>query len=390
MLQRFRKVEVDQIYAYEMLQRFVMGLIGIFIPIYIASNGMSLQWVFTYIIASAGSFALLSIPASYVIARIGFKHSLILSYFFYFPAFLALRSFSLSPELIIFAAIAYGSGNVFHWVALHAEFAVDTEGKDRGDASGKIIGLPRVSQAIAPLAGGIIMASFGFHALISISLVFLVISAIPLLVSKDHRDPMKYSLSTLLDKEHRKFAGLFIFRGADIAAGAILFPLFVFYIVGGEINAGGVKSLASVGSIVFALTIGRISGKIKRSKLIAGGALLTTAAYLIRTQINTSLEAFAVSFGAGLFFMIYYVPLYSIYADVAEDEDILEFYAFREFFLNIGKLITYGIALYFGLRYSLRSGFVAAFIYAGLATVLIAGYSKWVEKEDEEKREEIK
>lgn len=85
--------------------------------------------------------------------------------------------------------------------------------------------------------------------------------------------------------------------------------------------------------------------------------------------------------------MIYYVPLYSIYADVAEDEDILEFYAFREFFLNIGKLVTYGLALFFILNYSVRTGFMAAFLYATISTLGITGYVKWIEEEDEEKRE---
>lgn len=103
MLGRFRAVEVDQIYAYELLHRFVLSMIGIFIPIYIASNGMQINWVFNYILVATAAFAAACIPASYAIANIGFKHSLILSYFFYMPAFISLRTFSLSPTLIVSA-----------------------------------------------------------------------------------------------------------------------------------------------------------------------------------------------------------------------------------------------------------------------------------------------
>ncbi|QKQ98952.1 MFS transporter [Candidatus Nanohaloarchaea archaeon] len=388
MLGRFRAVEVDQIYAYELLHRFVLSLIGIFIPIYIATNGMQINWVFNYILIATAAFAAACIPASYVIANIGFKHSLIASYFFYMPAFLALRTYSLSPTLVVAAAIAYGFGNAFHWISLHAEFATDTEQEGRGSASGKLIGLPKISQTIAPLAGGAIMAAFGFHALVSTSIGILILSAIPLFASKDHRDPLEYDLKSLFDSEHRKFAGLFLLRGADIAAAAILFPLFVFYIVGGEVSAGGAKSIASLGSIVFALTIGRITGRFGKKKLMASGLLLASIFYISRAFVQTATQAFAVSFFAGLFFMMYYVPLYSIYADVAEDEDILEFYAFREFFLNIGKLVTYGIATFFVLNYSVRTGFMAAFVYATVATVGIVGYVSWIEEEDEERKRE--
>ena len=387
MLGRFRAVEVDQIYAYELLHRFVLSMIGIFIPIYIASNGMQINWVFNYILIATAAFATACIPASYIIANIGFKHSLILSYFFYMPAFISLRTFSLSPTLIVSAAIAYGFGNAFHWISLHAEFATDTDQEGRGEASGKLIGLPKVSQTIAPLAGGAIMAAYGFQALVTASIGILILSAVPLFASKDHRDPLEYDLKSLFDAEHRKFAGLFLLRGADIAAAAILFPLFVYYIVGGEVNAGGAKSIASLGSIVFALTIGRISSRFDKKKLMITGLALAATAYFARAFVQTSTQAFAVSFLAGLFFMIYYVPLYSIYADVAEDEDILEFYAFREFFLNIGKLVTYGLALFFILNYSVRTGFMAAFLYATISTLGITGYVKWIEEEDEEKRE---
>lgn len=389
MFGRFRAVEVDQIYAYELLHRFVLSLIGIFIPIYIASKGMQINWVFNYILVATAAFGLACIPASYIIANIGFKHSLILSYFFYLPAFLSLRSFTLSPTLIVSAAVAYGFGNAFHWISLHAEFATDTEDGDRGKASGRLIGLPKISQAIAPLAGGFIMAAYGFHALVTASIGILVLSAIPLFASKDHRDPLEYDIKSLFDSEHRKFAGLFILRGADIAAGAILFPLFVYYVVGGEMNAGGAKSIASIGSIVFALTIGRISGRFDKKKLMASGLLLAAGVYVARAFVQTATQAFGVSFLAGLFFMIYYVPLYSIYADVAEDEDILEFYAFREFFLNVGKILTYGLTAYVVLNYSVRTGFMAAFVYATVAVVGITGYVRWIEEEDEKKREDM-
>ena len=385
MLREFSR-GVNQIYLYEIMQRFVMNLIGIFIPIYIASAGFGVSKVFLYLAISTGAFAAVSLPISYLIARLGFKHSLILSYAFYLPALLSLRVFDISTPLIVFAGLFYAVGQALHWISLHAEFATDTEGS-RDQASGRIVGLPKISQVIAPLLGGVIMASMGFSMLVTVAMGFLLASAIPLLMSGDHRDPMDYSFRSLIDSEHRKFASLFLLRGTDVAAGALLFPLFTYYVIGGEINAGGVKSLAAVGSIVFALTVGRISGKIDKTKLIISGVLLTSLAYIARGFIQTNIQAFLVSFAAGLFFMIYYVPIYSIYANVAEDEDVLEFYAFREGLLNVGKFVTVILAYLLITFTGKRTGFIGVFLFAALATALISRYAGWLEKDEVEKHE---
>lgn len=382
MLRELSNSDIDQIYAYEILQRFVLGLIGIFIPIYIISNGNPVDLAFVYLFINAVAFAVFSIPSSYLISRIGFKHSMVASYAFYLPALIALRMYPVSVELVAFAAVTYGIGNCLHWIPLHAEFAVDTDG-DRGKESGKLIGLPRISGAIAPLAGGLIMAFYGFHLLVSVAVVFLVLSSIPLLLSKDHRDPMNYSFREFLDTEHKRFASIFFLRGTDIAAGALLFPLFVFLVVGGEINAGGVKSLAAVGSIVFALTIGRVSEKFDKAKMIIAGSLLTGVLYLGRSFITNSTEAFALSFAAGLGFMIYYVPLYSIYAHVAEDEDVLEFYTFREIVLNIGKLATIAVAYFLVKNVSVDAGFKYIFVAAAFTSAAIAYYASWLENDED-------
>lgn len=83
----FNENEVDQVFAYEMLQKFAFGLISIFIPIYIAQQ-TGFQMAIYYIGGVSFFFMLSAIPVSYIIARIGFKHSLVTSYIFYLPALL--------------------------------------------------------------------------------------------------------------------------------------------------------------------------------------------------------------------------------------------------------------------------------------------------------------
>jgi predicted MFS family arabinose efflux permease len=383
MLQFLHKKEVDQIYLYEFLQRFVVSLIGIFIPIQIVSAGLSYNLAFMYLIVMASVFAISVIPLSFIISKIGFKHGLIGSYLFYIPAFMLLRFYELNPTIIFGVAVVYAIAQALHWLSLNSEFAVDSTDGERSDESGKMIGLPRLAGTIAPVTGGLIMASFGFPMLVTVAMVFLVLSIIPLLMSGDHRDPLDYNVKDIWDKEHRKFAGLFVLRGADIGAAVYMFPLFVFLVIGGEVSAGGARTVEGIGAVLMALLTGKISDKYGRLKMIVAGLLAITVAHFARTMISTSTHVVILSFFAGLAFMVYYVPLYSIYADIAEDEDVLEFYALRDFFLNIGKMLLYvvafGVSIYTG---SFKQGMMAGFAYTGLCTLALVGYSKWLKEED--------
>lgn len=378
MLGFFRENAVDQVYAYEMLQKFASSLIGVFIPVYIASQGSPLQWIFLYLMGYSAVFMMGAIPVSYVIARIGFKHSLVASFFFYLPAFMLLRSYSLSASLVAAVALLMGVGKALHWIALHAEFAVDSQSDSRGKASSRLLGLPRLSRAAAPFIGGVIMAVYSFHALVTTTILFYVLSAVPLFASGDHRDPMAYSFRDFLDRKHVKLATLFFFRGVAISAAGFLFPLYVFYVIGGTVNVGGVSSLGSVGSVAFALFIGRITQKVERRHMIIIGSISSAVMFLLRSYVNVQMEAFLVSFASGLLFMVYYIPLYSSLADMAEDEDVLEFYGFREVCLGVGKIAGFGTALLIGLAYTPVVGFKASFYLAAVSVALLTFYARWI------------
>lgn len=376
MLSVFEDNTIDQIYAYEMLQKFAFSLIGIFIPIYIISENAPIEWAFLYIIGYSVVFALLSLPISYVIARIGFKHSLILSYLFYLPAFLAIRGFGLSVPLIASVAVLIGLGKTFHWVALHAEFAIDSNENTRGKASGRLLGLPKISKAAAPFIGGVIMAYYGFPMLAGIAIFFMILSAYPLLASEDHRDPRDYDLRQLLTKKYALFGSFFFLRGTTIASGAILFPIYIYFVLGSTVSVGGVGSLASLGSVAFALFIGKMTDNVERKHMIVVGVLASAAFFALRAYVSTEIEAFILSFIAGLMFMVYYVPVYSFLADRAEDEEVLEFYAFRELFLGIGKISAFVLALVGSWYYGIVPALKLTFFMTAVATLLIVFYTR--------------
>ena len=372
----FHDHEVDQVFAYETLQKLAFGLISIFIPIHVAQS-INLEAAFFYVIMVSFFFMLSAVPVSYIIARIGFKHSLVISFAFYLPAFVSFQvveqgMLGLNLPIVTGVALLLGMGKAFHWIALHSEFATDSNSESRDEDSGKLLGLPRISKAIAPLTGGLIMASFGFSALVSAAVVLLVISVLPLLASTDHREPKKYSFSSILDRKHVKYAFLFMLRGMGIGAGTYLFPLFIALYIstgeGGLVNAGLVNSLASIGMAVFTVFLGKKAETVNTRKLVIAGTVLSGILFIGRGLIRNPMDAFVISILAGPPFMMYYVPIYSKLADAAEEKDVLEFYAFREMILSFSRVVFFLFAAGMYFRYGAVIAFRSSLVIAGLAT----------------------
>ncbi|MFB6076502.1 MAG: hypothetical protein ABEK12_00030, partial [Candidatus Nanohaloarchaea archaeon] len=134
----------------------------------------------------------------------------------------------------------------------------------------------------------------------------------------------------------------------------------------GTVDAGAVGSLVSIGGVVFALVAERLAEAVDRTRMIAAGAVGTGIFFALKVFVTTPVQAFAVSFGAGMVAMVYYIPLFSNLSDIADDEDVVEFF-------SIGAYIVVGVSSLSGLK--------ATFIIAAGAMGIIALLAPWIEGE---------
>lgn len=250
--------DINQIFLYELLKNFALSLIGVFIPIYILSQGLTVYHAALFIVLSGVSGILFSYPVSRIVSRIGFKHGFVTSYLFIVPGLILIRSFELDIYVIVGSSLAYNIGRVIHNICLNSEFAVDSDEDTRGTDSGKMLSLPSISRIIAPFLGGVVFASLGFDSLLLIALAFLLASILPLLASKDHRDPMNYSFMSILRKEHLRTVPLFVIRGIQAVTAVSVFGLFIYTQVGGALEVGWARALDSLGFVVTGLFTGKV------------------------------------------------------------------------------------------------------------------------------------
>jgi MFS family permease len=368
--------EINEIYIYELMKNFALTLIGVFIPIYIVSQGFSIYHAALFIVLSGFTGILLSYPLSRVISRIGFKHGLAAAYLFILPGLILIQTLELSLAVIIVSSFLYNVGRVLHNICLNSEFAVDSDRKKRGSDSGKMLSLPSISRVVAPVIGGIVFASAGFHTLLLIAIGFLMLSIIPLLASEDHRDPMNYEFEDVLRQEHLAAIPLFVIRGIQAVTAVAVFGLFIYMIVGGAVDVGWARAMDSLGFVLTGLATGKFIEKYGERPAILLGTSGAALIHVLRSFVALPMHAFVVSFLGGIFFQIYHVPIYSEFADRAEDEDVLEFYALRKIFVSVGNILTVGTLTAGYLLFDLETGFTATFVLAAVATLAMAPLSR--------------
>lgn len=364
--------EINNLFLYEFLKNFALSLIGVFIPVYIVSEGFGLLPAGLFIVLSGITGVVLSQPLSQIISKIGFKHSLVASYIFIVPGLLVIRYLELSIAVICVSSILYNIGRILHNISLNSEFAVDSLQKNRETDSGKMLSLPSISRIIAPFVGGAVFAGLGFGSLFLLTVLILLLSIIPLLRSTEHRDPLEYNISALINEEILKTVPMFVIRGIQGVTAVDIFGLFVFMIVGGSIDVGAARALDSLGFVITGLLVGRYAVKLDSRIFVSIGCLGASAMYFLRGFLVTPLQVFLVSFFGGIFFQIYHVPIYSGFANEAEDTEVLEFYTLRKIFVALGNIISVGTLGLFFILYDLRTGFLASFSLGGIATLIMA------------------
>ncbi|PSH01924.1 MAG: hypothetical protein BRC26_02750 [Nanohaloarchaea archaeon QH_8_44_6] len=265
-------------------------------------------------------------------------------------------------------AVLYSTGTSFHTQSRNLEFAENSSRENRDMETAHLMSLPDIGRLLGPVVGGIASSAGGFQTMLATAFTSVLISVIPARSITLKKKSKSIKLRSLFEKEYLKFSPIFISRGIQAYASVAIFSLFTYIFIAGSISSGLVRSFDIVGFMIMAYLSGYVSSKYSRSKIIFTGALLAGIIYLVRMGVSTPLEAFLVSIAGGLSFKLYDIPLFSEYADGAEDNEERSFYASKKIFNSFGKLVTALIFLTVLTSSTERMAFNTVFIIAAIST----------------------
>ncbi len=356
------KDELQGVYLNLMIQSFAISLIAIFVPIYLLQMGFTLNQV---ILFEAVKFAGLSFfsPVTAVLAkRLGFKHLI----FFRVPMYMAyllgivmLDKISIPVYLI---ALVGGISASLYWVSLKSIFAKNSHKEKRAYETSKTSALPKLATILGPAIGGIIAVALGFKVLAGIACLLLFASVIPLL-STPEVYPKTNSLRSVFRKKNRHMFACFIANGARGMANAVMWPLFVYLMLGNMHSIGFLATTASIGTAVLNMAIGRRADNGNRHRMMKFGGLFVGLSFILKYFATGAIFIFAITFFAEIFTAILDIPFSAIFYDHAARENPVDFMVFAEIGLGIGRV---GFLL---LLLLLVNQFLVAFLIAALAGV---------------------
>ena len=344
---RLIKNEVQEVYLNLIIQSFALSLISIFVPIYLIKLGYSLNQALLFVMVELGMLSLFSPFAALLAKRFGFKHIIVYRLPLMVFYFMGLYALSYVRIPIYAMACSGGIAGSMYWVSLHALFAKYSDKLSRGVQTGRLISLPQISALIGPTIGGVIAVTLGFKFLIAVSMALLFASTIPLFYTADMKPHVsKYSFKDMFSRKHFKFIVQFAAQGIIAISGAVVWPIFVYFVLEDVASVGFMATVSALGVIIFTLAIGKISDRVSRILLLKVGGILVALTFFLRIFATNTAKVFSISFLAGLFTVLIDLPVLASFYDRANEEDTTEIVVLRELGLGIGRIAAVLVLLY--------------------------------------------
>ncbi len=283
--------ELSELYASQLLRSLGISLIGLFTPIYLYKIGYALSevalfHVFWFLLRPFFDFS-----AAFIVAKIGPKHTMLLSNFIYIIYLGLLISIEeLRWPLILvagFGSFAYG----LHLLATAVDFSKIKHSEHGGKELGYMDIVQKCGGIIGPLIGGLLANYADPRYAVGLAMLVVLCSAVPLFFTSE----------TVKTNQHITFRGLpFRVRKRDYISVAsftvestislIAWPLYAAVFILGDntfAKLGIIAALSTASSLFLSRVIGGVIDKNKGRKLLRISIMLNALLHIARIFIRS-------------------------------------------------------------------------------------------------------
>jgi len=373
-LQYLLKRESGQFFVSIAIRSLALGMILIFEPVYLYlyfNHSLSLTMLFFGAIHTL--FGVSAVYGGKIMAKLGLKHVMLFSHFFFFGYYLSLFFLSQSFLLIPLAILLRSIGMTLFWPAFRVDFCRFSEKSHQGREVGKMNVAILIPTIVSPMIGGWILANLGYPALFVVVLVVLFASSIPMFLSKEvhviYSDSYRMAWRRILKKANKRINWGIIANSIEAGVNSYCWPLFMAILAISYGTMGGITTFALGMATLFTLYIGRVSDKIiNRVKLLNLGSLLTSIAWILKYFVTTPFTAFLAQTLYRICQTAAGVPHQTLLYERAslKGAETDEFIIYRETVFNVSRGIFF---IFLALLFLIIPKVNLAFIFAAMASL---------------------
>jgi len=351
--------ELSEIYVSVALKNIALSMIGIFVPIYLfADLEYPLSKILMFFLVYSITMAVTAVIIPKFISRVGVKHGILISMMLFIVHIVLLESLNYHG-LFYLPAIVWGIANAIYWLSFHTDFVKNSDGKNRSREVSLWFIMAYLGILIGPILGSIIITFTGFLTLFILSILLLLLSAVPLFLSPEIHEPVSFSYKNIFKGHSIRETLGYVLYGMRVIMANFALPLFIFITLGKYIELGGIASLAALVSMGLGYFVGRTARTEKKEKLFFRyGALFHSAGLFFLLFIKTFLQMIVINIYLALSFLFVEIPHHSrMYSRAKKTRNVMGFITYRETAISIGRIMGILIVVAMG---SLEPLFMAA------------------------------
>jgi len=370
---RIKYTELNEIYIFNTLRSLAFSLIVIFIPIYLLVLGYSIQVVFSYYIFFYIVKAVTEFFSIYLIRFFGPKHIIAAAVPFMLVHFFMLQTLGKYnwPLFLVafFGAVAIG----LYWQSYHYDFSRSKSKKKAGRDVSRSYFFIYLTAIAAPFIGGYLSDNFSIVITFWVVIFLLLLGSLALFKTKEkYIKKRKIDLKRIKIKEIKRDMISYAGVGWEVGASMIVWPLFIYLILGNYQSVGAVTSISTLGALATVYLIGKKSDKSPGNKLkyIKYGSLFKSLIYLLKIFVVTSIGVYLINIIRSTVGAIFSVGWDSEYYLHADEQSRSEYIYIMETAVDLSRAFMFLSLLIVSFFFSLETVLIIGFIFGSFGAII--------------------
>lgn len=363
--------ELKELYLTMTMLNFALAAGMLFEPIYLYTIGFSLSQIMLYFFCVYVAYFFVMPLGAQFVKRYGFEHGIMVGCVFLVLYFVMLLLIPFHPLFVVLAITMLVIQKMFFWPGYHADFAFFSKAGERGREVGMVAILDALSYVLGPIAGGILIAAFGFGGLFVVMCVIILMSTVPLMTTKEVFKPSSLPYHepfiALASRENRRYLFGYMGFGEELVALAV-WPVFIFLTFNNFVTTGAAITLSTLITSLAILYAGKLTDISGRKRVLRFSTFLLSLSWIARVFMRGAGGVVFADFFSRTAKYLFAVPFFSGLYRHASETSVVRAVLFFEMGLTLGKIAAAGIlaVIFFYVPNGWNAAFIIAALFSGL------------------------